>query len=96
MYGLPVYFFAKISSEIPMFLSLPTLMTVIAYFAMNLNLSDGGSHFFIFLFIALSLYIAAGGMGLLIGSAVANKQVAISLTPVIIIPFLLFAGFFVN
>jgi ABC-type multidrug transport system permease subunit len=96
MYGVPAYFLAKVSSEFPMFLSLPTLMSCIAYFALNLNLSDGGAHFFIFLFIAFSLYVAGGGMGLLIGSAVSNKQVAVSLTPIVIIPFMLFAGFFVN
>jgi len=73
MYGVPIYFFAKVSSEIPMLLALPTLFTLIGYFALNLNLTDGGAHFFIFLFITLSLYIAAGGMGLSIGAAVKSK-----------------------
>jgi len=35
-------------------------------------------------------------MGLLIGSAVSNKQVVVSLNPIVITPFLLFAGFFVS
>ena len=79
-----------------MFLSLPTLLTVISYFALNLNLTDGGAHFFIFLFIAFSLYVAGGGLGLAIGSAVSSRQVVISLNPIAIVPFMLFAGFFVS
>ena len=96
MYGVTAYYFAKISSEIPLFIILPTLLSVITYFVLGLNITDNGSHFFLFVFIAISLYIAGGGMGLLIGSAVSNKQVAVSLTPIVIIPFMLFAGFFVN
>lgn len=70
-------------------------MTLICYFALNLNLLNTEC-FFIFVGIAISLYCAGGGFGLLIGSAVSNKQVAVSLTPIVIIPFMLFAGFFVN
>ncbi len=95
MYGVPAYFFAKISSELPMFFILPVLMSLICYFALNLNLLETKC-FFVFVLIAVSLYVAGGGFGLLIGSAVSNKQVAVSLTPIVIIPFMLFAGFFVN
>lgn len=95
MYGVPAYFFAKVSSELPMFFILPIFMSLICYFALNLNMLDTKC-FFVFVFIAVSLYIAGGGFGLLIGSAVSNKQVAVSLTPIVIIPFMLFAGFFVN
>lgn len=73
MYGVTSYFLAKVSSEIPLFLILPTLLASITYWALGLNGTDNGEHFFIFIFIAISLYIAGGGMGLLIGSAVSNK-----------------------
>lgn len=73
MYGVTAYYFAKISSEIPLFVMLPTLLSLITYFALGLNITDSGEHFFMFVFIAISLYIAGGGMGLLIGSAVSNK-----------------------
>ncbi len=73
MYGVPAYFFAKVSSELPLFLILPTLLSCITYFVLDLNITEGGAHFFIFVLIAISLYVAGGGMGLLIGSAVSNK-----------------------
>lgn len=95
MYGVPAYFLGKVTSEMPNFVIIPSILTLICYFALNLNLLEA-SHFFIFLFIGISLYAAGSGMGLAIGSAVSNKQVAVSLTPIVIIPFMLFAGFFVN
>lgn len=72
MYSVPAYFTAKVSSEIPMFIILPVLTSLICYFALNLNLLDTKC-FFVFVGIAISLYIAGGGMGLLIGAAVSNK-----------------------
>lgn len=41
-------------------------------------------------------YMASSGFALIISSLVSDKQLAVTLTPVLIIPFMLFAGFFVN
>jgi len=40
--------------------------------------------------------MTAGSYALVVGSLVSEKQLAVSLTPILIIPFMLFAGFFVN
>lgn len=40
--------------------------------------------------------MAAGSYSLIVSCLIAEKQLAVSLTPVLIIPFMLFAGFFVN
>lgn len=42
------------------------------------------------------MFICAGGMGLLLGTIVPNKQIGMAIAPVTIIPFMLFAGFFVS
>lgn len=42
------------------------------------------------------IYNANGGYALILGTIFADKQLAVTLTPVLIIPFMLFAGFFVN
>ena len=42
------------------------------------------------------LYCAAGSYSLIISTIFSDKQLAVTLTPVLIIPFMLFAGFFVN
>ena len=95
MYGVVAYFFGKITSEFPIFLMIPSILTLICFWVLGLNY-DPISKFFIFWFTLFSLYMNASGMGMLIGAAVSNKQVAVSLTPIVIIPFMLFSGFFVN
>jgi hypothetical protein len=40
--------------------------------------------------------MAAGSYALIISCLFSDKQIAVTLTPVLIIPFMLFAGFFVN
>ena len=52
--------------------------------------------FFIFLAVLILLYCAAGSYALIISTIFSDKQLAVTLTPVLIIPFMLFAGFFVN
>jgi len=49
-----------------------------------------------FLVILFLIYNASGGYSLIIGTLFSDKQLAVTLTPVLIIPFMLFAGFFVN
>ena len=46
--------------------------------------------------ILILIYSAAGSYALIISSLFSDKQLAVTLTPVLIIPFMLFAGFFVN
>lgn len=46
--------------------------------------------------ILFLIYNASGGYSLIIGTLFSDKQLAVTLTPVLIIPFMLFAGFFVN
>lgn len=42
------------------------------------------------------IYSAAGSYALIISTLFSDKQLAVTLTPILIIPFMLFAGFFVN
>ena len=46
--------------------------------------------------ILIILYSEAGSYSLIISTVFSDKQLAVTLTPVLIIPFMLFAGFFVN
>jgi len=50
----------------------------------------------VFLGVLILLYCAAGSYALIISTIFSDKQLAVTLTPVLIIPFMLFAGFFVN
>jgi len=46
--------------------------------------------------IIFLIYNASSGYALIIGTLFSDKQLAVTLTPVLIIPFMLFAGFFVS
>jgi hypothetical protein len=46
--------------------------------------------------ILVLLYSTAGSYALIIASIFSDKQKAVTLTPVLCIPFMLFAGFFVS
>lgn len=93
MYKVGPYFLAKISSEMPFSILMPTTFGIIVYFAVGLNPTAG--NFFLFLITLILIYNASSGYSLIISASFANKQVAVTLTPVLIVPFMLFAGFFV-
>jgi len=93
MYRVGPYFWAKISSEMPFSIMMPSTFGCITYFAVGLN--PGASHFFVFLLTLILIYNASSGYSLIISAIFSNKQVAVTLTPVLIVPFMLFAGFFV-
>ena len=95
MYGPSPYFWAKIVSELPFSTIQPTIFSSIVYFVIGLNDVDA-SYFFTFLFIVVLTYNAAQGYALVISAAFSDKQLAVTLTPVLIIPFMLFAGFFAS
>ena len=93
MYKVGPYFWAKVSSELPFSILMPSVFGCIVYFTVGLNPTAG--HFFTFLLTLILIYNASSGYSLIISSSFSNKQVAVTLTPVLIIPFMLFAGFFV-
>jgi len=93
MYKVGPYFWAKISSELPFSIMMPSTFGCIAYFAVGLNPTAG--HFFTYLLTLILIYNASSGYSLIISASFSDKQVAVTLTPVLIVPFMLFAGFFV-
>lgn len=94
MYTPSAYFWAKIVSELPFSIGTPVLYGSLVYFAIGLN--PMAEYFFMFLVIITLIYNANSGYALIISASIADKQLAVTLTPVLIIPFMLFAGFFVS
>jgi ATP-binding cassette subfamily G (WHITE) protein 1 len=93
MYRCGPYFWAKIISELPFSITTPCLFGCIVYY--SVGLIPAASNFFIFLAILVLAYNASSGYSLIISASFSDKQLAVTLTPVLIIPFMLFAGFFV-
>ena len=94
MYRTSPYFWAKVISELPFSIMTPVIFGCIVYYAIGFN-PDFGT-FIVFLVILVLIYNASSGYSLIISASFSDKQLAVTLTPVLIIPFMLFAGFFVS
>ena len=71
MYKVGPYFWAKVVSELPFSLMMPTVFGCITYFMRELNPTAG--HFFIFLLTLILIYNSAGGMALIISASFSDK-----------------------
>ena len=93
MYRCSPYFWAKVISEMPFSIITPSVFGCITYY--SVGLIPDFSHFVTFLLTLILAYNASSGYSLIISASFSDKQLAVTLTPVLIIPFMLFAGFFV-
>lgn len=94
MYNVSPYFWAKVISELPFSIMTPVIFGCIVYYAIGFN--PAFETFLVFLTILVLIYNASSGYSLIISASFSDKQLAVTLTPVLIIPFMLFAGFFVS
>lgn len=106
MYSVSAYFFGKVIAELPATILTPVIYGCIVYFSIGLNTVYAykfptyrkchlRSKYYIVGLLIL-IYSASGAYALIISTLFADKQLAVTLTPILIIPFMLFAGFFVN
>ena len=106
MYSVSAYFFGKVIAEIPASILTPVIYGSIVYFSIGLStvyawkfplyckFNIYETTFLVGLLILI--YAASGSYALIISTLFSDKQLAVTLTPILIIPFMLFAGFFVN
>lgn len=99
-YSPSAYFWAKILSDLPSQLVPNTILVTLAWFLTRMRvLDDGGADvgaFFTFLALITLTANSAISLGYLISSLVPSITVALAVGPLVILPFMLFAGFFVN
>ena len=69
-------------------------MAVILYWM--IGLSNTAGQFFTFYLIFFLVSFAGNSLGLLLGCAVKDAKLITVLTPVMILPFVLFSGFYKN
>nr|XP_023024221.1 protein white-like [Leptinotarsa decemlineata] len=94
MYRTDVYFLSKIIAEAPFFIVLPTLFTSVCYFMIGLNSEI--PRFFVACGIVILVANVATSFGYMISCVSNSNSMALSLGPPLIIPSLLFGGFFLN
>merc|ERR1712159_510851 len=90
VYGAVSYFISKVMVEIPMAIITSTLIYLSTYWLCGF---DGNFAFLVFFTAMLGL--VASSTSLLIGSVSPNVQTALQLTPLLLVPQLLFSGFYV-
>lgn len=95
MYCPVMYFFSKFFCELPIIIINATMMFCIAYFGVELN-TESAKQPFIFYAYTILLAWTATGFGYAVGTLVSQKSIAVTLTPLTIIPLMLLSGFFVN
>lgn len=78
----------------PFLILIPLLMAVILYWMTGLG--NTAEQFFIFYFIFFLVSFAGNSLGLLIGCMVSDVKLVTVLMPIVILPFILFSGFYKN
>ncbi|CAN6457635.1 unnamed protein product [Victoria cruziana] len=94
MYRLSSYFMAYTAADLPMELVLPTIFMIITYWMGGLNPS--AFRFFVTLFSILFSVLVVEGLGLMLGAVLMNVKTASTLASVIMLTFMLAAGFYVQ
>ncbi|XP_050054218.1 protein white [Aphis gossypii] len=94
MYRTDVYFLSKTLAEVPIFLVIPILFTSIMYYIVGLN--PKFIHFLTAILFITLVSLVAVSFGYLVSCASGSISVALSVGPTIVIPFLLFGGYFLN
>eukprot|EP00127_Corallochytrium_limacisporum_P002802 Clim_evm15s141 gene=Clim_evmTU15s141 len=93
-YGLTSYFVSKVVTELPYSVIFPMIGSAIMYWMIGYQ-ADAGK-FFIYTLTLILLANAGGAIGIFAGCAFSDLAVANAILPLIILPLMIFSGFFVN
>ncbi|XP_050099637.1 protein white [Anopheles aquasalis] len=94
LYRVDTYFLGKTIAELPLFIAVPFVFTSITY--PMIGLKAGVSHYLTTLFIVTLVANVSTSFGYLISCASSSISMALSVGPPVVIPFLIFGGFFLN
>lgn len=95
MYSVTNYYLGKFISSIPFDVLFTVLFSVIVYWMIGFNTTSAGP-FFLYFLASLAVTLSAGSLGLLLGCMLPNAEVAVTVAPVVLLPFMLFGGYFAN
>lgn len=94
MYRVDTYFLTKQIVELPVSLCGTAVFVVIFYFMVGLDIT--AEKFFLHLIVVLLVVQVVMSLGYFLSCISPNVEIGLALAPVILIPFLLFGGFFLN
>ncbi|XP_046546159.1 ABC transporter G family member 21-like [Haliotis rubra] len=90
-YRLSAYYFAKMTSELPLILLLPTAFIIISYWCIGLN---GAGPFFGTIFTVMLGAICGQSIGLFLGIVFMDFQKAMSIVTLVMMAIMLLGGFY--
>ncbi|XP_023332555.1 protein white [Eurytemora carolleeae] len=94
MYRIDTYFLTKQLVDLPLFIVEPTIFLTILYFMVGLERTP--EQFFFALGIVLLVVQVVISLGYFLSCVAPNVNIALAIGPVIIIPVMLFGGFFLD
>jgi len=92
MYRISSYFVGKMIVELPYIVLYPLILNSILYWLIAFPAKGFIAQTIILILISLT----ANGLGFMNGSIFSNQRIAVAMTPLLIMPFFLFAGFYSN
>ncbi|ORX71724.1 hypothetical protein K493DRAFT_309285 [Basidiobolus meristosporus CBS 931.73] len=93
-YSVSAYFFSKIIVELPINIIMPIIFSSITYWMIGLQ-ADAGK-FFIYMLVNVMVALCGSALGILLGSFFKRLQIALAITPAIVLPLMMFGGLLVN
>ena len=94
VYRTSAYFLSKALLEVPVQVGLSFLLGSVGYFMVGLQ--PDASHFFRFSLGLALLALASNSLGQILGALAPSALMAVMLSPISVIPFMLTSGFFLN
>ncbi|CDW80123.1 abc transporter family protein [Stylonychia lemnae] len=94
MYGVLPYYLAKSIIEIPVLVIQPMVWTIVVYFGVGLSIT--ASQFFYYYLILFLLSLSSSSFGMFVSSLFNQQETALAIAPVILMPMIMFSGFFSN
>uniref|UniRef100_A0A0P5KYT2 Protein white n=1 Tax=Daphnia magna TaxID=35525 RepID=A0A0P5KYT2_9CRUS len=94
MYRTDIYFLCKTLADLPVYVVFPFIFVTIPYYAIGLN--PEAERFFIACGIVILVANVATSFGYMISCLAGSTQVALAMAAPLIIPLLLFGGFFLQ
>ncbi|CAG2116215.1 unnamed protein product, partial [Medioppia subpectinata] len=94
MYRVDVYFISKSLTDLPIFLLIPIIFVSIYYYMVGFN--PDISAFLIAILIGILITSCAVSFGYFMSCLTSSANVALSLGPPLLLPVVLFGGFFLN
>jgi ABC-type multidrug transport system permease subunit len=94
MYGVLPYYLAKTIVEIPVLIIQPMVWAIVVYF--GVGFTQTAKQFFYFYLILFLLSLSSSSLGMFVSSLFNQQETALAVAPVILMPILMFSGFFSN